>query len=133
MELNPYLQKCGDNDVISFGNEMCKLGIFKQAVDRAFGRKVADVLIESLESSQIKGIRIVECISNGKRYDYHDTNHIWFSEGKDCEILRIGAKGWEKGKLKIKVTLEFEPDEPEIKQPESPLDDLRQILNENNL
>jgi hypothetical protein len=51
----------------------------------------------------------------------------------DCQILRIGGKGWQKGKLKIqickpgdKVYLEFCPDEP--KQPESPLDDIRKML-----
>jgi len=51
----------------------------------------------------------------------------------DCQILRIGAKGWEKGKLRIQgnlitkeVCLEFCPDEP--KQPESPLDDIRKML-----
>lgn len=133
MEFNYYLQKCGDNDVISFSNEMCKLGNFKQAIESAFRGKVADGLIESLESSQIKGIRIGEYVSWGRGSRFQYANYKWFSEGKDCEILRIGAKGWEKGKLKIKVTLEFEPDETEIKQPESPLDDLRQMLGENNL
>lgn len=135
MEFNYYLQKCGDNDVISFSNEMCKLGNFKQAIESAFQGKVADELIESLESSQIKGIRIGEYTSGGRgsRFQYANYNYKWFSEGKDCEILRIGGKGWEKGKLRIKLTLEFDPDEPETKQQESPLDDLRQMLNENNL
>ncbi|MBO1065034.1 MULTISPECIES: KGK domain-containing protein [Nostocales] len=36
------------------------------------------------------------------------------------------GKNWQKGKLRIKVTLQFCPDEPEIeeiKEPESPLDE----------
>jgi hypothetical protein len=58
----------------------------------------------------------------------------------------VGAQGWKKGKMRIKlnVTIEFCPDEPEVKeipennesetsQPESPLDDLRrQLLNHEN-
>ncbi|HEY9892856.1 MAG TPA: KGK domain-containing protein, partial [Candidatus Sericytochromatia bacterium] len=54
----------------------------------------------------------------------------------DCQFLKVGSKGWEKGKIRIKVSYEFEnniirvrlefsPDEPP--QPESPLDDLREL------
>ncbi|MEK0189747.1 KGK domain-containing protein, partial [Microcoleus anatoxicus] len=58
--------------------------------------------------------------------------------------LKIGAKGWQKGKVKIRVIVEFCPDEPEVEEtsennqleiipPESPLDDLRrQLLNHEN-
>jgi hypothetical protein len=59
----------------------------------------------------------------------------WFSEGIDCEVLRLDAKGWQKGK--VRLAIEFCPDEPEIEetpteeipQPQSPLDDLRQMIN----
>jgi len=57
-------------------------------------------------------------------------------DGIDCEILKIGAKGWQKGKIRIRVSVEFIPDEPEIEQtpetthPESPLDDIRRMINE---
>lgn len=46
----------------------------------------------------------------------------WFGEGIDCEILKPGAKGWEKGKVKlhINVTIEFCPDKPEIEKQELP-------------
>ena len=67
----------------------------------------------------------------------------WFEEGTGCEILRLGAKDWQKGKVKIRVSLDFCPDEPaaketpnsnepEITHPESPLDDIRRIMNENS-
>lgn len=94
------------------------------------------------------------------------------NEGIDCELLRLSAQNWQKGKLKIqavlkflppleqqplqyveakkmydklretnltiseimdiKVILEFCPDTPEIIEPESPLDDLRRMMNENS-
>ncbi len=62
----------------------------------------------------------------------------WGSEGVECEVLSPG-KDWRKGK--VRVTLEFLPDEPEteetlpsdtITEPESPLDDLRQRMNQEN-
>lgn len=46
----------------------------------------------------------------------------WAGEGVPCEILQLGAKGWRKGKVRMRIELEFCPDEPE-----SPLDDIRQI------
>lgn len=56
-------------------------------------------------------------------------------EGIDCQILKIGSKGWQKGKLKIEVnksfhsgqtqtSIKFCPDEPP--EQKSPLDDIRQ-------
>ncbi|WP_016949862.1 KGK domain-containing protein [Anabaena sp. PCC 7108] len=45
-------------------------------------------------------------------------------EGAACEFLSINGGGWRKGKLKLKMELEFVPDEPE-----SQLDDLRSDLN----
>ena len=74
-------------------------------------------------------------------------DNVWFKDGMDCKVLRISAKGWEKGrvtvKLDIKFSLEFCPDQLEIKrtasssaseinQLESPLDDLRRILNQDS-
>lgn len=65
-------------------------------------------------------------------------SEIQFNSIKDCQLLKIGGKGWQKGKLKIqicraytnatrhKVCLEFCPDEP-IEQ-ESPLDDICKLV-----
>ena len=61
----------------------------------------------------------------------------WFSKGVPCEVLKLDAKGWRKGRVRLAIV--FLPDEPEveetpatneIEQPESPLDDLRQMINQ---
>ncbi|NJK74587.1 MAG: KGK family protein [Richelia sp. CSU_2_1] len=62
---------------------------------------------------------------------------IFPPEGMNCQILKIGSPGWQKGKLRIKASLDYEayrasvkidcefcPDEPA--EPESILDDIRQ-------
>ncbi|MDY7006909.1 MAG: KGK domain-containing protein [Cyanobacteriota bacterium] len=36
-----------------------------------------------------------------------------FKEDVDCNILRYSSKKWHSGKIKVKVTVEFCPDEPE--------------------
>ncbi|MGB6301788.1 MAG: KGK domain-containing protein [Rivularia sp. (in: cyanobacteria)] len=65
-------------------------------------------------------------------------DYIKFENTKDCQILQINNKGWQKGKLNIeicispdekkpdKVNLKFFPQQP-IK-PESPLDDMREMI-----
>lgn len=71
----------------------------------------------------------------GERIEFSE---IQFNSVKDCQLLKIGGKGWQKGKLKIqiivppnlknltKVCLEFCPDEPI--ETESPLDDIRKLV-----
>ena len=44
-----------------------------------------------------------------------------YSKGLTCEVLKLDAQGWKKGK--VRLALEFCPD-----QPESLLDDIRQQL-----
>lgn len=51
----------------------------------------------------------------------------WLDNGKNCEVLHLGAKQWKKGRVRVKVTVEFCPDEAE-----SPLDDIRHSV-ENRL
>ncbi len=71
------------------------------------------------------------------------TTERWFNEGINCEILKFGAKSWQKEKVKIRISLEFCLDKPafeetaasnqlEAAHSESPLDDLRQMMHENS-
>ncbi|MEG5058269.1 KGK domain-containing protein [Microcoleus sp. A2-C5] len=69
---------------------------------------------------------------------------VLFGEGIEGEVLRFGSQGWQKGKIRVQIVVEFCPDEPEVEetpennesetsQPESPLDDLRRkLLNQEN-
>ncbi len=52
----------------------------------------------------------------------------WIDEGLECEVLNIGANQWKKGKVRIKISFEFCPDEPEISEYESPLDEIRREM-----
>ncbi|AKG24295.1 KGK domain-containing protein [Calothrix sp. 336/3] len=56
----------------------------------------------------------------------------WFNEGMECELLVPGKK-WQKGKVRIKISLEFAPDELEIEETpesESPLEDIRRQISQ---
>ncbi len=69
-------------------------------------------------------------------------NYIKFEITENCQILQVNGKGWQKGKINIeicispdgktqfdKVNLEFFPEQPI--EPESPLDDIREIIQTN--
>jgi len=105
--------------VISFYKSILKLSKLKSAI-------VSVILSNSLQ--ELNNILVSE--GGGKVPTRNPTDLI--DGGVYCEILQPG-KNWQEGKLRIKVTLEFCPDEPEIeeiKEPESPLDDLRRMIND---
>jgi hypothetical protein len=60
----------------------------------------------------------------------------WGREGIPAQVLRYGANGWQRGK--VRIHFEFCPDEPAVKktstpnqpetsEPESPLDEIRRM------
>lgn len=127
MKESSYLPEYSDDDVLSFKSTLFKIARFREGVKYAIGSQVQSVFISSLQNS---GINIPNTTT-------------WFGKGVDCEILKIGAQRWQKGKVRIRVSLEFIPDEAEIdnaltnnqsgsNQIESSLDDIRQIINKSN-
>jgi hypothetical protein len=53
-----------------------------------------------LESAQQKlGIHTVE------------SRELWLESGVECEVLELGSPSWVQGKLRVRVILEFCPDE----------------------
>ncbi|MEG4579282.1 KGK domain-containing protein [Microcoleus sp. MON1_C5] len=142
MENKFDFHNCGNDDALSFGNAMLKVGKLKETVvNRVLPEYgLGETLNKSLKEQNLN--IDVPLDTRQKRFSYEK----WFGEGIDCEILRVGVNGWKKGKIKLKlnVTIEFCPDEPEVEetpennesetsQPESPLDDLRrQLLNQEN-
>ena len=139
MQENYYLQDCNDDDVLAFGEDTFKVGKFKKGINGAFGNHLGSQLNGQLSSCQ--GIKIDGSILAAK--GVNEPYARWFGDGIDCEILKLGSKGWKKGKVRINVSVEFYVEEQEdsetlgsdtleISPPESPLDDLRQMINQEN-
>lgn len=108
LNTNEYLQQCNSKDLISFDSEKW-VGVskLKNIVERSFSQYGVSAISTNISNtSDLKN------------------SSIWFKQGENCEILRAGSSGWQTGKIKINVTLEFIPEEPE--SIESPLDDIRQ-------
>ena len=116
LETNQYLNNCDSRDVVSFESQ-----------DPIYIRKLFSLVKSAFDSS------IINMMSNSitRKLNNKCNAKLWFEDGENCEILKASSPGWQTGKMKLKinVTLEFIPDEPEEK---SPLDDVRQELNKDN-
>jgi KGK domain len=73
------------------------------------------VKLEDLQAAivcQLLGISSLQELEESKHYDYKPRKK-WLDEGIACEILTPGAKGWETGRIRVKVSLEFCSDNSE--------------------
>ncbi|MTJ52458.1 KGK domain protein [Anabaena sp. UHCC 0253] len=130
IELNSQLENGNNDDVLDLGDSfLCKFGKFKESLISAIsynGLNFSDKINESLKGRgiQVKWLGV----------KWYDAN---WTEDVKCKILKINSKGWQDARFRIKISVEFEIDEPEIEEenteiqePESPLDDLRRKIND---
>ncbi|AFY34747.1 KGK domain-containing protein [Calothrix sp. PCC 7507] len=119
--------ECNDGDVIEFGNNTYKIDRFIKAVHQSCNASLGYQLHQELNKQRIN--------INSSSFN------ACFGESKgiDCQILKLGSKTWKKGKLRFQVSVEFYIEDDinteknqysEITELESPLDDLRRIINE---
>lgn len=117
LEINNYLNNCKTSDVIAF-----------QSKNLTYIKKLCDLVLSAIDINLSNHIGR----SINQKFSNQCKAQLWFQDGEPCEILKAGASGWQKGtlKLKINLSLEFIPDEPEIET--SPLDDVRQEIELNS-
>ena len=127
VEFNPYLQSLTKDAVISCTQrlEIYKLVTVMDRLKWMFGggwkqENNRDISFEIIINQQLE------------KNELRIPSNI-FSDGSPCEILDPQSQGWKKGKLKAKLVLEFIPDEPEVKQYESPLDEIRREIEASKL
>jgi len=123
MNMKNQFQKIPNDAVVQIIHSIFKAGDLWQEISRVLTNECWDSLRDNWKN-QGRGI-----LPEFKK------NLVWFNEGVECDVLQPG-KTWQKGKFRIKITLEFCPDEPEpqataeITETESPLDDLRRMINQ---
>ncbi|MFQ3635025.1 MAG: KGK domain-containing protein [Cyanobacteriota bacterium] len=88
-----------------------------------FLRKLSEALIESKQAFSKK-------FASELSMDSRSVPYSWFDEGVNCEILKLGSNTWQRGKLKVLVSIEFYPDEPEESHDLSEKDNLSFPLDE---
>jgi KGK domain len=58
---------------------------------------------------------LAQAISD-REQDWSEEQEGWFSEGADCEALRLNNSGWQRGRVRIRI--EFAPSNPPERLPE---------------
>ncbi len=133
MEYNTFLQKCNGDDVLELDNQMVKLSKLKANLN----------LVSNLNQNYEPLVAIAKYILKSPQLSNNTIQQLFNDDGIDANVLCIGSQGWKKGKIKLRFILDFCPDELEIEettqsndtennQPESPLDDIRRIMNKDN-
>lgn len=128
----------GNDDVLLFDKDTSTVARFKELLSADFRTRMeVYVKINNPPNHISADCYLRDLLSNLKAGTIKvPSSELKFNSTLDCQFLKIGSKGWQKGKLRIEVSynykgkpievhLEFSPDEPP--QPESPLDDLRQL------
>jgi hypothetical protein len=108
----------GPDDVISFDGFTIKCSDLEKILKK--------VNRDSNFSAQFHNL-----INNNGMQLSRDLNLKW-GVGVDCQSLKLNDPVWRAGKLKLRLFIDFIPVEPEPEIPlESPLDEIRQMLDDN--
>lgn len=127
MEENFQPINCNGDDVLEIGESLYKISKLLQALTKASNSDLAYAIQQQLRN---KGINIQQ-----------SNSEVWFTEGLDCKILNLGSPSWKTGKLKFNISVELYIEKEsvtgdnipsDISEPESPLDDLRRLIKEEN-
>lgn len=128
------LLNLNNDDVLSFSDQTFKISQINQRLQLG---------VDSINQSGY-GSSLLDIFRNQLPIQAARIN--WQSTIMNGEVLILASQSWQKGKIKIHVDIdnvkgklaimnvrvEFCPDEPKIIPPESPLDDLRQMMNQEN-
>ncbi|WP_019507217.1 KGK domain-containing protein [Pleurocapsa sp. PCC 7319] len=116
-----HLEHEDSNTVISFSNGTTfKIIKFMEYINRSFGNLVLNNLPEQLKQGGLGT----------------PPSHQRWNTSVDAEILEPQSREWQKGKIRMRVILEFCPDEPEevkndnLSQNSDSLDDIRQTISQ---
>jgi hypothetical protein len=125
----------GDDDVLLLGKATFTVRRFKELAASKF-RKILDISVNNDFHSNI--CMMMKELQINEETEIRGGNINWKTsqQGIACQLLKIGSKGWQKGKLQIEIngileyagqtqtSIKFFPDEPPKQK--SPLDDIRQ-------
>lgn len=108
MESKFKILSCNDDDVLSYNGSLLKFSQFKQQLENELWQKVNYLLTKENDGCNSKE-RIYELINTSFGYCNISVTLSSPEEGNDCEILRLGATSWQKGKIRTKSSIDFFP------------------------
>ena len=121
MDSNQALNGINDDDVISFTvprdkNTFCVSQF----------RKIIDYTKTQMKNAYSKSLidqgHLLHTNWDGIRWNYDN----WFTSGAECKLLRLGESQWKPGKVRIRIEVEFIPDDESTEIDEPSLDTFRE-------
>ena len=137
LETNKNYETVGDDDVLLFNQATFTVRRFKELASSNFNKIMVETFVAETNQRQKAIIRWMQHLSINEETQIIGGDINWKSpkEGIDCQVLKIGSKGWQKGKVQIEVNKNFQSGEAQTSikfcadeppEPKSPLDDIRQ-------
>ena len=91
------------DDVVLFEKETFKISRLKQLIQEGINNKLSHYVYNSQTEQRTHYNVKTSLIGVAIIGEYISFNDIQFNSVKDCQILKIGTQGWQKGKLKINI------------------------------
>lgn len=113
-----------DDDAILLEREILKVSRLKHLINEEIKTKLSHYVYDQKKEQRAHYTVKTSLIGVAIVGEYISFTDIQFNSVKDCQILKVGGNGWQKGKLKINisiapkgnnpnpVSLEFYPDVP---------------------
>ncbi|ELR96449.1 KGK domain-containing protein [Gloeocapsa sp. PCC 73106] len=125
-----YLEDCNPEDIFSFDGEAAlKANLIKEAIQEAVNQELPRVIENALKAKNIN-INLPKTEEKnvlqwlGQLVENRpEIGEILLKQGIPCRLLKP-QQNWRTGKLKLKLSLEFVPDQNPSKNWQSSLDDL---------
>lgn len=108
MNFNTVLGGLDDQAILVFSNTTHSVKELRYAIDVAMLSDLPQELVESLKSQGIQ-IELGTIGPNGHWQPLKET--AWFQTGVDCKVQQPDTAVMQSGKLKLKISLEFCPNE----------------------
>ncbi len=127
MEKHEFLPDFDEEDIIQFClsdaeyPSMMKLSRLREAVSPIFEGDVSERVSNRLKKTGLK----VTKVHDKARNEYFNAVIDLFADGVQCEMLKLGTRKWQSGKIRIRLAVDFIPDES---IEESPLHEIRQEI-----
>jgi KGK domain len=127
MENGIKIDGISEKSAIAIGDQIFKFSNVLNAINEYFSdHSVLDDFSSSFDRGLANGGVSIDCQEDE-----------WIKEGVDCEVLQPNSSDWQKGNLRMKISVSFEftPEINESEQQEkqsnsdSPLDEIRQMIN----
>lgn len=128
---NFNLDDLRDDDVVSLNGSLLKVEKLRDILDKAVKKKMPEIIMQTFVENGAKISSSADHMNSTERMQY--VRNLWLVDGIETEILQVGASQSLEGKIKLKVSVEFEPAVVEAEEYEEPLvfplDEIRQTLN----